>query len=260
MTVLALKRSPFAAAALFAAAVAPVLFFTTAPAAAQTPIHAYEFEGSYADAFGGPAIVPQGGTLSGGAYVFPANQGLSLSNAVPAATYSVETYFQITDTSSFRRLIEFKNRTSDAGLYNLNTSLNFFNVTSGPAGAINANTLTHLVLTRDDATSLVVGYVDGVQQFSFTDSGNLATFSAANQIAYLFVDDLSAGGEASAGSANYVRIYGSALSQAQVTTLYTNRNAPLTGAAVPEAGTGALTVTAALSLAGMTVARRRRAA
>src|SRR6476659_3669377 len=89
-------------------------------------IHDYELNGSYADEFGGPAVVPAGGTLNATNYSFGANEGLSLSNAIDSSNYSIELDFQFSTTSGYRKIIDFNDRADDEGLYNYNTDLNFY--------------------------------------------------------------------------------------------------------------------------------------
>ena len=80
-------------------------------------IHDYELNGSYADSLGGPALAPAGGTLNATNYSFGANQGLSLSSwltgSATSGNYSIETTFNFSTLSGFRKIIDFKDLTSD---------------------------------------------------------------------------------------------------------------------------------------------------
>ena len=179
---------------------------TSAPAGPL--IHNYQLNGSFADLFGGPAMSSGGGALGTTEYTFAAGQGPSLSGAVPVSHYSIEMRFVISDTTNFRKLIDFKNRSADAGLYNNNTALNLYPLALGPPAAITAGVPVTVVLTRDDTTDTVNGYVDGVLQFSVSDPGGLATFTASGAIAQFMRDDpITSGVEQSAGSMDYVKIY-----------------------------------------------------
>jgi hypothetical protein len=174
-----------------------------------TILHNYTFNNTLADTLGGPALVSQGGTLTPTSYTFGANQGLRLDNGfADTGNYSILLRFSFTDLTSWRRITDFKNRTSDTGLYSFDAALNFVpGVIGGPVFA--PNTLATVILTRNSATSTVTGYVNGVPQISFNDTGNLAVFSS--NIAYFFEDDLVVPGEASAGTVNLIRIYNGAL-------------------------------------------------
>jgi Ca2+-binding RTX toxin-like protein len=183
--------------------------------------HDYELNGSYADDLGGPALVPVGGTLNATNYAFDANEGLSLSNAIDSSNYSIEIDFQFATTDGYRKIIDFSNLASDSGLYNINTELELYPEPEGPNGAFAANTTAQLVLTRDGVTKQVVGYVNGVQQFSLTDDNDIAVFAAANNIAQFFQDDnRTHQGEASAGVVDRIRIFGQPLTASQVSDLF----------------------------------------
>jgi hypothetical protein len=158
---------------------------------------------------------------------------LSLSNALSdAANYSIETVFNFSSLSGYRKIIDFKDLSSDTGLYNLHTALNFYNVATGPTGAFAPNVDARLVITRDSTTDLVNGYVNGTLQISFTDSSGLGIFSAANNIIQFFKDDFATGQrEASDGVVDLIRIYDAPLTAAEVAAL-SNPDA-----AVPEPST-----------------------
>jgi hypothetical protein len=241
----------------FALCAALALGLSAAPAVAQTVTHIYELNGSYADTLGGPSLSPNGGTLTATDYQFGANQGLSLSNAlVDPADYSIELRFEFDATNGYRRILDFKNLTADQGLYNLDTTLRYFPVTNGPAGAFANNVFADVVLTRDDVTDTVTGYVNGVQQFSFIDGGGDAVFSAANNIIWFFQDDNATGGESSAGTVDRIRIYNGDLSSSQVLALAQGGTPPgLPGSQVPEPG--AVALLAGAGVTGLLALRRR---
>ncbi|HEV3408824.1 MAG TPA: LamG-like jellyroll fold domain-containing protein [Chthoniobacterales bacterium] len=236
-----------------------LLAITTA--SAQTPNHLYDFNGSYADAFGGPAMVPDGGTLNPTNYTFAANQGLNLSNALAnTGNYTVLIDFSFSNLSGYRKILDFKDRGPDAGLYNRSTELYFYPVVGGPAGAFVADTLARMVLTRDAVTNQITGYVNGVQQFSFTDSSGLGIFTGPNGIMRFFEDDFSTGGEASAGLVDRIALWDSVLSPAQVATL--GGPGPIAGPTPPPAGVpegGSTLVMFAAALLVIEFVRRRYA-
>jgi hypothetical protein len=91
---------------------------------AATLIHDYQFQNNLADSFGGPSLVSLGGTVGSGTYTFGAQQGLSLSNALlNSADYSLFMNFEFSSASGYEKIVDFKNLTSDNGLYNLSAAL-----------------------------------------------------------------------------------------------------------------------------------------
>ncbi len=195
-------------------------FFAVVPLSGATEIHRYDLNGTYTDFYGGPSLSPNGGTLHATNYTFGPNQGLSLSNALTnTGNYSILIDFSFTDLTGYRRILDFKDRTSDTGLYNLDTALNFYNHITGPPGAFATNVLARMVITRDSTTDVVSGYVNGLPQFSFVDSGGDGIFSGTNGIMNFFIDDLAVGNEASAGLVDRISIYDTPLTAAEVLAL-----------------------------------------
>ena len=196
----------------------------------------YVLSSSLNDTLGGPSLVADGGTQSATGYSFTANQGLNLSSALSnSGDYSILMDFSFSTLSGFRKILDFQNRTSDGGLYDLNTSLNFFPVGTGP-GVFSPDVLARVVLTRDSGTNTVTGYVNGAQQIVFNDSGSSAVFGATNNIIRFFEDDFVTGqSEASAGRATEIQIYNGALTSADVRLLGGPAEIPTSGVPEPAA-------------------------
>ena len=201
------------------------------------PTREYLFSGNLADSLGGPNLQPQGGSVVEGAYVFAARQGLLLADlAVASSTYTFEMAFTLNAPGGYQKVIDLLNRTSDTGFYVLGNSLNFYNVVTSAQTDVVANQPVHVVLTRDEISSVVSAYVNGQLSISFTDTGNLGVINGPNREVYFFMDDLATGGgEAGAGSVDFIRVYTQSFSSAQVLSLF--QNGPT---AVPEPSTVAL--------------------
>jgi len=149
---------------------------------------------------------------------FSQGNGVSLtptSGVVPNDTYTIVMLCSLQTTSGYRRLIDFKNAGSDNGLYVQYGHLYFYPSGYGNPVSIAANTWVQVVVTRD-TTGTVTGYVDGVQQFQFSDTSSLGVISS-NTLRF-FRDD---GGsfESSAGSVARIRLYNGALTATQVSAL-----------------------------------------
>lgn len=161
----------------------------------STLTHDYNLTSSLNDLVGSAPLISDGGSVGATGYAFAATQGLNVSSALSnVGNYSILMDFSFLDLNGYRKIVDYKNLASDNGVYNLSTDLNYFNFSFGPNGAFTADTLARVIITRDSATSLVTGYVNGVQQISFTDSTSDATFTGPNGIIRFFEDDNVTGG------------------------------------------------------------------
>ncbi len=169
-------------------------------------IHDYELNGSYIDALGGNPMVPNGGTLSATEYVFGPDQGPNVSGVIDPETYCIEMRFTPLFITGWRKILDFKNLGSDKGLYILNGTLQFYPYPPGANVVFTPGVPVSVVFNRDASTQKMKGYVNGVLQWTITDSGNDATFSGPNNIIQILIDDLVVSGEFSSGSLDYFKI------------------------------------------------------
>ena len=193
-------------------------------------------------------------------------QGVAVNTAsfLTATTYSVVLlaafdFSGVTGSPVAEKLIDFKNRSSDNGVYvNTTTGLiSFLGPTPLQIGGTPAvsGTYTQIVLTRD-SSGVTTLYQNGTQAFQFTDTNNDAVLgdAAMGTGAFLTVfsdDTVSATDEGLAGNLARVRIYNTALSATEVAAL-----TPL--ASIPEPSTWALLAVGCGAL--VVVVRQRRAA
>jgi hypothetical protein len=225
-----------------------VLAMATAPAQAAV-IGDFRLDGSTMNLAGGPLTLTTQGSLGATGITFAANQGTLISGFTSPSDYSFEFAFSLADLGGYRKLADFFNLTSDAGLYNLNTGLALYPGYPGPIGAFAPNQPSTVVFTRA-ANGDFSGYVNGVAQIA----GTSASLTGITDNLYLFRDDGAVGGEASAGFVDYIRIYDTALTPAQVAGL----TAPgAVTAAIPEPATWAMML-AGFSFVGGAMRYRRR--
>jgi hypothetical protein len=243
-------------------------FAAAAPLAAQAPAvaptHAYRINGSLADELGGPSLAALGGAVGPAGYTFGTAQGLTLANALAPSVYSLEMAFRLDAVTGYRKVLDFKNRTQDFGFYVQNGAATFAGQSTSGTSPFRANTLAHLVLTRD-AEGRFTAYVDGVQALSFVDATGMATFTGPGAVAYLMQDDLSGFEEHPSGFVDYVRTYDRALTGAEAAARFAAGDDALPGqgpgtppvSTVPEPATVALLGGGVLLLGAL--ARRRTA-
>jgi hypothetical protein len=174
--------------------------------------HVYELAGSYADTFGGPDLVPNGGTLGPTGYTFAAGQGLDLAGAVDPQTYSIELTFRIFDSvDPYTKLLDFADLGSDQGLYVYGSGLALYSAAAGGPGAFATNRTATVLLTREGTTGTVRGFVDGALQLSASDPGGTYVFSGPDAVMHFFRDDSATVNENAAGFVDRIRIWNWAL-------------------------------------------------
>lgn len=180
--------------------------------------HAFGLNGSYSDELGGSPLVPSGGRLGSSRYHFSFGQGLTLTGAVPADTYSIEMQIKPTETLGYQRLIDFKQLGWDGGLYLFNGALEFYPYLPTQPVLLTPGKQTDITITRDGASSTMNLYVDGQWQISFNDfGGGVFTLDGQGQtVANFFLDD---NGECMEGSLNHLRVFDRVLSAADVQKL-----------------------------------------
>ena len=144
-----------------------------------------------------------GGLLGATGIAFGRNQGPTITGLGMLTEYTLETRFSFANLNGYRKIADFRDRASDTGFYTLFSNLNFYNIASPSGNPFAANTLATATLSRTSMGQLT-GYVNGVEQFTVLDSGNLAVI---NNTLHMFRDDFATGqGESSSGFVDYVTI------------------------------------------------------
>lgn len=188
---------------------------TTPPAPTSTLqanlIHLYEINNSLADGYGGPSLVGLGGSLSSNGYIFPRNGGLELSGSLlndGIYTIIVDVTFDTLSPRAWQKIIDFKNRSSDAGLYVYalggQRGLQFF-PNSGIVGTVKIGTRHRFVISRS-SSGQVKTYVDNSEQFIFDDSVSQMAVATNNKLLFC-VDDLVVPNENDSGIIHRIEIY-----------------------------------------------------
>jgi hypothetical protein len=151
-------------------------------------------------------------------YRFPASSSVALlpaNGVIPTNLYTAVLLFRFDTVSGYRRILDVKNPPVEQGLYCLNGYLDYYPLANGPSPSMFASNYVQVVLTCD-ASSNVVGYVNGVQQFSFVDTQNYATLAGSPEMLRFFKDN---GGEDAPGTIARIRLYDKVMPPAQVAAL-----------------------------------------
>lgn len=225
-------------------AIAAVACSILAAPASAALVADFQLNNSLADSLGGPSLVNNGATLGATGLTFSNNQGPTLNGFSNSGVYSIVVEFSFDSLGGYQKIVDFKSRASDTGLYVLGSDLTFYPEAFPNVGGFTTSQLQRVILTRD-AGGTTVGYVGGNAVFNFVDSGDLGSIDS--ELAF-FQDDFATGeGEAGPGFVNYIQIYGTALSAGEVANL----------GVVPEPSSWAMMI-AGFGLVG--AAMRRRAA
>jgi hypothetical protein len=195
-------------------------------------IYEYRFEGNFAETNGAAPNLVQLGTgnftteticnSSRMCYNFDFNSGfyfdnLAAGNFVTNATgHTIELYMRFQNTSSWRRIVDYKNRTSDTGVYAYGGAFQFYNFATGGTGVFTPNNWVYVAVVREqDKTYKLYLATSPNPLASFVDNGGHGLPNAAGRISF-FQDDLVVANEASAGSIALLRIHNRALTAFEI--------------------------------------------
>lgn len=143
-------------------------------------------------------------------YRFEKNSGLQFNNESAGAfigeSYTIEIYFEFDELSSWKRVVDWKNRKTDWGAYVYNGELNFYNILYSEEAPVVAGEFTYYVITRDAVTKKVLIYTDAEVKIDFIDDNGHALIDQDGMLNF-FHDDLIVQNEASAGSVGMLKLY-----------------------------------------------------
>jgi hypothetical protein len=184
--------------------------------------HLYLFDGDLSDERNGPDLTSGGGTVAGGRYVFDANEGLSLLNGLEdVADYSVVIVMEFDEFDGYQKVIDFENLTEDEGLYTYDDYLYFYSESDYGLPGLQPNIDFQLIFTRSGSTGETKAYINGVLQWTFTDTSDYA-LPSGNLLRFFEDDVTTSQGEAAAGSAACIGIYDGVLEADEVADLGTD--------------------------------------
>jgi len=147
-------------------------------------------------------------------YRFEKNNGVQFNNIAAGnflgQTYSIELYFVFDELSSWKRVVDWKNRKTDYGAYVYYGQLNFYPYLYSTEAPVAAGEYTYYVITRDSASKNVLIYTDAEVKINLTDNNNDAVIDGDGVLNF-FYDDLSVQNEASSGAVAMLKLYNYAL-------------------------------------------------
>jgi hypothetical protein len=152
-------------------------------------------------------------------YHFKKNCGFQFNNALAGnfldSTYTIELYFKFDDLNRWRRVIDWKNRTTDDGAYILSGEVSFYDYSTSDTVTVASDVYIHYLVTRDGLTKDLKMYSDAIRVVQFTDVDNEGVIDTSHVINF-FRDDLQVPDEASSGAVTLLNIYNYVLDSATV--------------------------------------------
>jgi hypothetical protein len=189
------------------------------PSAKAAEVYHWDFTQSTTDLVSGvTAVLGNPAGLGPGGYTFTdLGEGITVSQTGPTQvtdTYTIFMVFSLTDNDAgYQRLIDFKNKANDEGMYVYNDYFYFYS--DGPeierTDFLPGQRIV-MALRRDGATKVVSCVVNGRPLWSFVDLGDessegVGIFSTANNLMRFFEDDSNPSSEHPAGTVSKIRIY-----------------------------------------------------
>lgn len=158
-------------------------------------------------------------------YRFEENCGLQFNNNEAdnfiQDEYTIEMYFRFDELTSWKRILDFKNRNSDWGLYGFDGKVNFYNLVTSADAPFYTDKYAHILVTRTADTGEFIVYVDGLEYISFVDGDQNAVLSDDNILSF-FYDDVVVPDEVSSGEVYLIRIYDYVLTPDEVFSSFAN--------------------------------------
>jgi hypothetical protein len=146
--------------------------------------------------------------------VFPAGAGLSLptTGLIFPGIYTFEMTFRLSEASTWERIFDASNASSDNGVYVKTNKLDYYDNHAGGdhfgTAAFAADTYYTVSISRS-ASGLITIYQDGALQISYNDSSSTGVLLAPDFLARFFVDDNVISGENSPGAVSRIRVFDS---------------------------------------------------
>lgn len=197
----------------------------------------WQFQGTLMDSLGAPALAPllpnDGGFVvdivgNGNRTVRSFNAGggfqVSAAGLVADTAYTVALLMRFNDTSSYRKIFDTRARGSDLGLYAVGGNLRLYSIAggSGDSDAFTAAEWHQVVLVRE-AGGQVRGYLDGYLQFAAPDTADASAILQPDNLLTFLADDTVTTSEQTGGAVARIRLWDTALPEAQIAGLDDNQ-------------------------------------
>ena len=154
---------------------------------------------------------------------FELGSGLRFASGGPMDEYTVAMRIRLDANPSWQKLVDVTDLANDEGMYLFNNFAEYFGATPSPdynsAWEVSDTEFFQLLLSRRAADGMVRVFIDGVEQFSFEDTGDLALVDTSGNMHFLVDDTQTSMTENPAGQVDRIRIWDVALSDEEIAEL-----------------------------------------
>ncbi len=150
------------------------------------------------------------------------------ANRILDGDYTIELYFQFSDVSKWKKVLDFRNRKSDRGLYLFDGRANVLMGMASDEPVAQASSFVHILMSRNSQTKELTVFAEGKKLFSMQDVAPIATLDDT-QLLQLFTDDFIVDEEGSRGKVALFKIYRQALDEDQASFVFEHLEQTLKG-------------------------------
>ncbi len=161
----------------------------------------------------------------------------SISNFLSSGSYTIEMYVRLDTVSGYKKLVDYKDTTSDNGFYNQTGRTHLYPHNGSDSAYIQDSVYEYIALARDGSTKALFSYVNNHYLRSDTDTASYYVYDAHKKLIF-FHDDDNTHSEQTSGTVVIIHISNYAMDSNTIKSHYTNLPSTLNipGASVNNSG------------------------
>jgi len=201
---------------------------------AQTT-YSYNFNGNLHESSGvGPDLISACSgvytmtSLPGGVtkdvYSFGSGCGITFNDAanfLSSGSYTIEMLVELDTVQGYKKLIDYKHRSSDNGFYNQSGTVVLYPNFNADSVSLYDSQYEYVALSRDAATGNMFIFVNNVNQGGYADTANDYVYDSVKTLIF-FEDDSETNHEQTSGNVAMIHISNYAMDTSSIKNDYTN--------------------------------------
>jgi uncharacterized repeat protein (TIGR02059 family) len=189
--------------------------------------------------FGSPTTDTFGTDESGNfwqwAQTAPRGAGITLDSDLPNnSVYSLALRFKFSEVSSYRKIVDYSNGSSDTGFYILNGKVNYYPLGTATTPTFSANQLVDLIATRDASNYFRVyvndgqgGYQRVLEVLDLAGSSKPPLVAGKYRFGFFYDDTATSSEFSSSGKVYSIKAYDTALTPTEVAAVFPDVTPPV---------------------------------